>query len=590
MDKIVQFLKGTKIASRVLFVLWLFFAFFGNFAKEGKLQEIIEFTIAFLLPAITNELCKNPIFLGNTSRFFLFMRNTKTVSRILFQLWAFTAVLGISGGLGNFILVAVVMGVFFLLPAIMIEKKKNPIWNKEMIMQSDFVEESHNIVKEPRTKSENGENFKAFLRTHKRRIFGTICLMFALIGAIAYIQNPIDDPNTGNQASGNLSVAIVFGISALLCFLPLKKISSQIKRRLEHNKREQRLGARSTYTKKVNITKEYHATPSINRKQKIDSSRSKTTNGCLGPALTAVIIFVAFVIMISSIISDSENHDNPDNSNTSEQNETTSSIQEEVTPPPIIDLTAFEGESGVSATVDIEKESDSHLIDVNILATNGSQKDIAKLTLYLVKCYNYEGPLQNWQYCDRLKFENIPAGDTQHSRWVLGTTTTGAYEYRVYVAYVLFTDGTEWGTEEVDHASVVTRAEEVDVCYYEDGIVIGTNTIEKKYTVTYSARVVKNSHVGDSWSYGMKYGETTFSSGQQITVLVASDRGPKLTIYAQESDAQKDDFGQKDIVFSDIAIGETETITEQVMVTENEGRYIGFDAYVQFTVSIKRIS
>ena len=186
--------------------------------------------------------------------------------------------------------------------------------------------------------------------------------------------------------------------------------------------------------------------------------------------------------------------------------------------------------------------------------------------------------------------EDISAGDTKHGRWVLGTTTVGALEYRVYVAYVLYSDGTEWGKETVEHNAVVMRSEEVDVCYYKDGVVQGADSVEKQYVVTYSARIVQNPSVGDSWSFGIKCGVTSFSSGKQITVPVATDKGPKLTIWAQESNASKDDFGPKDVVFSDIGIGETETITEQVMVTENNGRYIGRDAYIQFTVTIKRIS
>lgn len=44
------------------------------------------------------------------------------------------------------------------------------------------------------------------------------------------------------------------------------------------------------------------------------------------------------------------------------------------------------------------------------------------------------------------------------------------------------------------------------------------------------------------------------------------------------------------IMFSDIAVGTSETVTQQVMVTENGGRYVGSDAYIQFTVTITRVS
>ena len=72
-------------------------------------------------------------------------------------------------------------------------------------------------------------NAKQFFLKNKRYIAGCICLIFALIGFIVFIQNPIDDPNTGNQASGNLIVAIVFGTLSLLCFIQTKKLIRAIK-------------------------------------------------------------------------------------------------------------------------------------------------------------------------------------------------------------------------------------------------------------------------------------------------------------------------------------------------------------------------
>lgn len=254
-----------------------------------------------------------------------------------------------------------------------------------------------------------------------------------------------------------------------------------------------------------------------------------------------------------------------------------------------IDLSAFEGDCGVSVKVDIEKESDSHLMDVNVLATNNSGKEISTLILYFVHCYDNDTALESRKYADKLKLENIPAGETPRGRWILGTTTLGAREYKVYVGYVLYADGSQWGNEDIDHTAVVTRGVEADVYAYGSGIKDVGDTVKKQYSVTYSARVIKNPSVGDSWSFGMKNGDTVFKPQEIITVSVPENRGPKLTIFANENDAAKDDFGQKDVLFTDISVGETETIVAQVIVTENDGRYIGNDAYVEFTITIKRI-
>lgn len=323
-------------------------------------------------------------------------------------------------------------------------------------------------------------------------------------------------------------------------------------------------------------------TTSMPKMQNVNYQEMQPSNtGCMG-CLTFFIVVAVIISIIAMAIPNNNDKENTNNqtSEITETTETEHSIQE-------IDLSAFEGDCGVSAKVDIEKEADTHLMDVNILATNTSQKKISTLILYFVKCYDDNTVLESWEYCDRLKFEDIAVNETKHSRWVLGTTTLGAREYRVYVGYVLFEDGTEWGTEKIDHAAVVTRGVEADVYAYGSGIKETADTVEKQYVVTYSAKVVKNPSVGDAWSFGMKNGDTFFKSGEKITVSVAENRGPKLTIYANESDAQKDDFGQKDIVFTDIAVGQSETIIDQVMVTENEGKYIGRDAFVEFKVTAK---
>lgn len=250
----------------------------------------------------------------------------------------------------------------------------------------------------------------------------------------------------------------------------------------------------------------------------------------------------------------------------------------------ILDLSAFEGECPVTVNADIEKEADSWLLDVNIKATNNSDKHITQLMLYFVKCYDNNSAIESWEYCDRLTFQDISVGETKDSRWVLGTTDVGAREYLLYVAYVLYDDGSSWGEEKINHESVVTVGAKADIYLYGSGVV--TATTDKQYIITYSAHIISNSSVGDSWSYGMKFGDIRFHSGEEITVGVGEMRGPILTICAKESDAEKDDYAQKDIHFAPLAVGQSETRTEQLIVTENEGRYIGHKACVEFTVTV----
>ena len=62
MDKIMQFLKGTKIISRVLVVLWVFFGSAGaGFDASQFVYSFPIMAIFFLLPAILIERKKNPI-------------------------------------------------------------------------------------------------------------------------------------------------------------------------------------------------------------------------------------------------------------------------------------------------------------------------------------------------------------------------------------------------------------------------------------------------------------------------------------------------------------------------------------------------
>ena len=94
MNKIIEFIKYTHLSSKILFILWLFFPVFTIFSSKSRMLIVFDFTIAFLLPAIIIELCKNPVLHSGNSKFFAFMRSTKVISRILIYLWLFTGCTG----------------------------------------------------------------------------------------------------------------------------------------------------------------------------------------------------------------------------------------------------------------------------------------------------------------------------------------------------------------------------------------------------------------------------------------------------------------------------------------------------------------
>ena len=249
-----------------------------------------------------------------------------------------------------------------------------------------------------------------------------------------------------------------------------------------------------------------------------------------------------------------------------------------------VDLSMFNGNPDIEITVDIEKEEKSSLIELIAISKNASNKKISKLILYHVKCYGTDTAMQSSSHTDKLVITDIDTGETKRSRWVLGTTTAGATKYNVYIAYVLYEDGTAWGSEEITHKAVVTRNLQVDVCVNDSS----TKMTECYYQIDYSARLISNSHVGDDWSYGVKCNDNFIEPKTIATISVPENRGPKLTIYGIENDT-KDDYGANTILFSDLNIGESETIIERVIITENEGRYIGFDACMEFTVTCTRV-
>lgn len=202
MDKLKTFLQQTKISSRVLFGLWIFFSAICNFTNESKFLEIFDFAVFFLFPALVNELCKNPIFEDNKSSFFIFIRNTKTISRILFQLWAIELLFMLSSPV-DFPFTFLAAAIMFLFPIFLIERKNQG--------------EDINTFTE---KTVASSTIRKTLTFNMKYFFGIIFLIDFLACIIAFIRNPVDNPTTGNQASGYLSMAIFFGFITLLLFKP----------------------------------------------------------------------------------------------------------------------------------------------------------------------------------------------------------------------------------------------------------------------------------------------------------------------------------------------------------------------------------
>ena len=187
-----------------------------------------------------------------------------------------------------------------------------------------------------------------------------------------------------------------------------------------------------------------------------NSPNTKNTTGCLGCGTFVLIVFVIFCIIIGTSSDDSSS------------NSATSSIQSvEMSNNGEIDLTAFDGECGVSGRIELEREFDSHLMETVTYVNNNSGKNISKVTLYMVHCYDGASPIDSWKYADRLNVENISVGTSKRTEWLLGTTTYGKKDFKAYIGYVLYEDGTEWGKETIDHKAVVTKNATIEVIFEE---------------------------------------------------------------------------------------------------------------------------
>ena len=124
--KFCRFLTSTKISSRILFWMGVAVILSGISLID---QFILTFVAAFdiiLLPVIIVELTSNPVMKASDYGFFRFITSTKIFSRVLFGLWVIFSILFIGMTVSGLVTVLAILTVIFLVPACIIEYKKNP--------------------------------------------------------------------------------------------------------------------------------------------------------------------------------------------------------------------------------------------------------------------------------------------------------------------------------------------------------------------------------------------------------------------------------------------------------------------------------
>lgn len=112
---------------------------------------------------------------------------------------------------------------------------------------------------------------------------------------------------------------------------------------------------------------------------------------------------------------------------------------------------------------------------------------------------------------------------------------------------------------------------------------------EKTYVITYSAWIAYNNHVGNSWGYGLSYDGEYVESGSQITFDDVSSSLQNIKVYAVEYDSLND-YGSAYVSFDSLNVGEKQTKSVAVFVSENRGRYSGNTAKWNFEITVERTS
>ena len=302
----------------------------------------------------------------------------------------------------------------------------------------------------------------------------------------------------------------------------------------------------------------------------------------LGSITMKKALWLAFflIIVCCFIFSACDNVDSPDDKDISINDNTSPAPEEEP-----IDISSFQGNPEIDIFIDIEETSQkSSYSYYNCIAAikNNTGKTISELKLYVVECYDNQSPIESGAYTERLKAVNIDTDKLNRYQWSF--SAKNPTNFVAYLAYIKYEDGTTWGNEEINHKAVITKNFEIDVCLYNDS----TATTQQKFIVSYTTGIISNSHVGNNWSYAVKVDDVIITSNSIILTDVAENRGPRLTLYAQENDSNPE-TGKGKMNFPALKIGESMSLSQGVEVVENGGRYIGHKAVMGFYVTITRV-
>ena len=109
-----------------------------------------------------------------------------------------------------------------------------------------------------------------------------------------------------------------------------------------------------------------------------------------------------------------------------------------------------------------------------------------------------------------------------------------------------------------------------------------------KVTISYSAKMVANDHVGNSWTTYIEVGDTVIKKGKSAKVEVTGADTIKIICNAIENDKSPDHGDATiEIPIKDLKKGKN-TFKTSVTVTEDKGRYSGNSAEWSFTVTVKK--
>lgn len=109
-----------------------------------------------------------------------------------------------------------------------------------------------------------------------------------------------------------------------------------------------------------------------------------------------------------------------------------------------------------------------------------------------------------------------------------------------------------------------------------------------KVTISYSAKLVSNDHVGNSWTTNLQVGKSIVKKGKTLTLEVSASDKIKIVCNATENDKIPDNGSATiTVAAKDLKKGKN-TYKATVEVTENRGRYSGNKAEWAFTVTVKK--